>query len=270
MAREIKHLKKEQLEALGLYHQFEQGNNFKTKKARYEEIGRRLEQKAPTIETWIKRWYEKYLAYLKELEEYEKVQKKFTLEGLTKKQTLYVLERLSGKSQKEAKLVAGYSPKTEASKIENNPKVIKSMAELSENLLNDIKLGPLTILNDMLDLRRRAQIGAEEVEIQEAHSEGKKSHIRKIYKKKYLNIELGVNSKILDFNALKLKTEIKEKELKQRNKEFLHRKRMDFRDQDREDKRLEMDIERFEVDRQKIMNEDKKSDPKKLIIEVID
>ncbi len=63
----------------------------------------------------------------------------------------------------------------------------------------------------------------------------------------------------------------------QKIKEFEYKKDQDElanaradRSQDREDKRLEMDIERFEVDRQKIMSEEKKSDPKKLIIEVID
>ncbi len=270
MAKEIKHLKKEQLESLGLYHQFEQGNNFKTKKAKYEEIGSRLKQKPNTVRMWINRWYETYLEYLEEVKKQEKLQKNYSLQGLTKKQTAYIFARISGKSQTEAKLIAGYSSNTEASKIENNPKVLKSMAELSEELLNDMKLGPRAILDDMFDLRRRAQVGVEEVEIQETHSEGKKSHIRKIHKKKYLNIELAVNSKVLDLHALKAKSEIKEKELKQRNKEFLHKKRMDLRSQDREDKRLEMDIERFEVDRQKIMNEEKKSDPKKLIIEVLD
>lgn len=67
-----------------------------------------------------------------------------------------------------------------------------------------------------------------------------------------------------------LKAILEEEKAERENKKFAEEKKNRKRDQDRDDKRLEMDIERFEVDRQKIMNEEKKSDPKKLIIEVLD
>ncbi len=268
MAKEVKHLKKEQLEALGLFHQFTLGNNFKTKKARYEEIALRLKQKPNTVISWIRRWYEEYAGYLKETEKLEKkMQKKCTFEGLTKKQTLYVYSRLHGKSQEEAKLAAGYSEKTEASKIENNPKIIKTLASFRKELLNDAKFGFKATLNDLEVLHELGKKGIDEVKIIEEHGAKGKNHRREV--KRVFNLGASVQAKSKISTIMGYDSQVEE-QIHQRNKEYLHKKRMDLRSQDREDKRLEMDIERFEVDRQKIMSEEKKSDPKKLIIEVLD
>lgn len=220
MAKKIKHLKKEQLAALELFHQFELGNNFKTKKAKYEEISSRLKQKVKTVETWIIRWNKEYLAYLEELQIADKkLQKNFTLEGLTKKQEIYIHSRIMGKSQKESKLKAGYSPNTDPSKIENHPLVVKSMADVRRSLLNDLKLGPMAVLNDLLDIRNRAKIGIDEVRIVEEHGPDGKKHTREVKKIKHVGIELQATSKIANIlgydSFAPEQIELKKKELKE-------------------------------------------------------
>jgi hypothetical protein len=259
VAREIKHLNKNQLDALGLYHQFVKANNFKTKKAKYQEVAFRIHQKASTVETWVKRWYERYLIYLEELNgQDKKVQEKFTLEGLTKNQSLYVYSRLCGKSQEESKLAAGYSPKTEASKIENNPKIIRSMSEFRKGIRNDMTFGVYATLNDLEAVFKMGINGIDEVKIVEEHGPNGKVHKREIRKVRNLSAAVQAKSKM---SAITGYDSFVEEQLAQKNKEFLHNKRMDKQDQERADKRVNLDREKFGILESKI-NGDKGDKPK--------
>lgn len=159
----IEKLDKEKLGVLHLYLQLERAKFGKTKKKRYEEIAIRTKKELNTIKSWIDRYYADYLLCLTELEKEENAVI-CNLDGLTTKQTAYVVARMTGYSTQEAKDMAGYSETTKAADIEKHPKVQKTMAVLRERLFEDTKLGAEQILNDLKEIAVLGRDGIEVVE----------------------------------------------------------------------------------------------------------
>lgn len=144
-------LDKEKVHALHIYLVLEQNKNFKTKKARYKEIAKRLKKPENTIISWIRRYLEEYKKYLDELE--IKVNSEIcNFEGLTEKQTKYVIARMYGKSMEDAKEEAGYSENTKAADIEKHPLVAAKLNKLRDRLFEDSKLGAEAIANNLLEI----------------------------------------------------------------------------------------------------------------------
>ncbi|WP_338996348.1 hypothetical protein LC565_08305 [Fusobacterium animalis] len=85
-------------------------------------------------------------------------------EGLTEKQTKYVIYRMSGIGKEEAKVKAGYSEKTKTANIERSPKIAKTMLELREVLFQDTELGAFSIASKLGKVINMAMEGAEVVE----------------------------------------------------------------------------------------------------------
>ncbi len=173
MAREIAELSKEHMDALSLYSQLLAVRFGKTKKDKYQEIARRMKKSEHTVKTWINKYFEKYQEYVSEIVS-QKDLKRLNLEGLTEKQTKYVMARLNGKSAEEAKQIAGYSENTKVDTIEKTKGVALTMAALREELIEDTKLGARAILNELKDIKRRAKEGVKIVEyVDEVNPDGK-------------------------------------------------------------------------------------------------
>ena len=160
----IEKLDKEKLGILHLYMQLEKQKFGKTKKHRYEEIARRTKKSVNTIKSWIARYYVKYLACLEEIAVVEENATICNLEGLTEKQTAYVIARMNGYSTQEAKEIAGYAKSTKAADIEKHPKIQKTMIALRERLFEDTKLGAEQIANDLKEIAVLGMKGIEVIE----------------------------------------------------------------------------------------------------------
>lgn len=224
-------LDKDKLKALHLFEILEAEKIFKTKKARYSEIAKRLKKPVNTITSWIQRYYADYRIYIEEIEETQNAQI-CNFEGLTEKQTTYIIARLNGKSTEEAKKTAGYSSATKGSDIEKHPKVKEKMEQLREKLFEDTVLGAHAIMNGLIEI---ADLGKKGIEITETtyHDETNQTLGRitskSIRKKKVHNLSaahsalktvaemLGYNSKQED----KQKTESTEEVIRVSDKDFL-------------------------------------------------
>lgn len=136
----IERLSKDQLKVLELYMQLTASKFGGTKKAKYLEISTRLKISVNTIKGWIYRHQVHYEEYISEIIG-EKDTERYTLEGLTEKQTIYVKARLEGKGTDEAKKEAGYSEKTKAKDIEKSYQVAKTLEELRAKVIDDTVLG---------------------------------------------------------------------------------------------------------------------------------
>ena len=152
-----------QLKVLELYVQLEITKFSTKKKNLYSEIQKRTKYNLNTITSWIRRYLEKYKEIRKEIQE-EKNAKISNFEGLTEKQTKYVMFRMCGFSKEEAKLEAGYSEKTKAANIEKNPKIIGTIVELREKLKDDVRYGVMANLNALVTIRDEGIKGVERVE----------------------------------------------------------------------------------------------------------
>ena len=161
--KRIEEIDKEKIQALHLYMQLEKNKIYKTKKARYHEIGKRLKKSQNTICSWIRRYYESYKKYIAELIEKENANIS-NFEGLTEMQSAYVSFRMNGFSTDEAKEKAGYSETTKAADIEKNPAVANKMKQLREKLFEDTKLGAEAIINQLQEV---IELGKNGVEIRE-------------------------------------------------------------------------------------------------------
>ena len=163
MSKNISDLDKQKLAVLQLYSQLVNSKFGKTKKEKYREIAKRLKIAENTIISWIRRYHGKYLEYIDEIQEEENA-KICNLEGLTEKQTAYVIARLYGNSKEKAKEIAGYSKNTKAADIEKNRKVASKLQSLREKLIEDSKLGAEALVNDLYEI---SQLGKKGVEITE-------------------------------------------------------------------------------------------------------
>lgn len=163
MSKSISELDKQKLAALQLYAQLVNSKFGKTKKEKYREIANRLKIAENTIISWIRRYYENYLEYIEEIQEEENA-KICNFEGLTEKQTTYVIARLYGNSKEKAKEMAGYSKNTKAADIEKNKKVASKLQLLREKLIEDSKLGAEAIVNNLYEIHEMGKKGVEVTE----------------------------------------------------------------------------------------------------------
>lgn len=151
----IEKLTDKQMEALGLYEAMFLERIGKTKKEKYERIGKNLEIPPETVRTWITRYYKSYMSYKEEIQ--EKNSKKLNLEGLTELGIRYVKARLCGYSKEEAKDYAGYSESTKAADIEKQSNISRTLEEIRKDFLEDEKHGVKAVTDEFDNIRDRAK-----------------------------------------------------------------------------------------------------------------
>ena len=210
--------KEEQLIVLELYIKLEATRFSTKKKDLYDEIQRKTKYNRNTIISWIKRYLAEYKEIRKEIS--EKQNKKIcNFEGLTEKQTNYVICRMSGISKEEAKEKAGYSDKTKAANIEKSPKVATKIAELREILFQDTELGMLSIANRLNKILNDSINGVEIVEyIEEVGPEGTTT-TKKKRKDKQLLAGVAAARELNSMLGYKATDELKLEEAKKKEKE---------------------------------------------------
>lgn len=210
--------KEEQLIVLELYIKLETTKFSTKKKDLYDEIQRKTKYNRNTIISWIKRYLAEYKEIRKEIS--EKQNKKIcNFEGLTEKQTNYVIYRMSGFSKEEAKEKAGYSDKTKAANIEKSPKVATKIAELREILFQDTELGMLSIANRLNKILNDSINGVEIVEyIEEVGPEGTTT-TKKKRKDKQLLAGVAAARELNSMLGYKVTDELKLEEAKKKEKE---------------------------------------------------
>ena len=213
-----KNFKEEQLIVLELYIKLEATKFSTKKKDLYDEIQRKTKYNRNTIISWIKRYLTEYKEIRKEIS--EKQNKKIcNFEGLTEKQTNYVICRMSGISKEEAKEKAGYSDKTKAANIEKSPKVATKIAELREILFQDTELGMLSIANRLNKILNDSINGVEIVEyIEEVGPEGTTT-TKKKRKDKQLLAGVAAARELNSMLGYKATDELKLEEAKKKEKE---------------------------------------------------
>lgn len=164
--------KKEHIEVLELYIELEITKFSRKKKDIYSEIQKRTKKNLNSIISWIQRYLKEYKEIRKEITE-QKNARICNFEGLTEKQTKYILLRMSGIGQEEAKLQAGYSEKTKVANIERSPKVATKLIELRQDLFNDTRFGVMASLNYLDEVKTKAKNGYDVVEyIDESSPDG--------------------------------------------------------------------------------------------------
>ena len=156
--------KEEHIEVLELYIELEITKFSKKKKDIYSEIQKRTKKNLNTIISWIQRYLKEYQDIRKEIVK-QKNAKICNFEGLTEKQTKYILVRMSGIGQEEAKIQAGYSEKTKVANIERSPKVATKLTELRQDLFNDTRFGVMASLNYLDEVKIKAKNGYDVVVI---------------------------------------------------------------------------------------------------------
>ena len=206
-----------QLKILELYVQLEITKFSTKKKNLYSEIQKRTKYNLNTITSWIRRYLEKYKEIRKEIQE-EKNAKISNFEGLTEKQTKYVMFRMCGFSKEEAKLEAGYSEKTKAANIEKNPKIIGTIVELREKLKDDVRYGVMANLNALVTIRDEGIKGVERVEYTDSSTPDGHSIIKTVVKEKQFIASATATRIINEMLGYKLTDELKLEEAKKKEK----------------------------------------------------
>ena len=206
-----------QLKVLELYVQLEITKFSTKKKNLYSEIQKRTKYNLNTITSWIRRYLEKYKEIRKEIQE-EKNAKISNFEGLTEKQTKYVMFRMCGFSKEEAKLEAGYSEKTKAANIEKNPKIIGTIVELREKLKDDVRYGVMANLNALVTIRDEGIKGVERVEYTDSSTPDGHSIIKTVIKEKQFIASATATRIINEMLGYKLTDELKLEEAKKKEK----------------------------------------------------
>ena len=206
-----------QLKVLELYIQLEITKFSTKKKNLYSEIQKRTKYNLNTITSWIRRYLEKYKEIRKEIQE-EKNAKISNFEGLTEKQTKYLMFRMCGFSKEEAKLEAGYSEKTKAANIEKNPKIIGTLVELREKLKDDVRYGIMANLNALVTIRDEGIKGVETVEYTDSSTPDGHSIIKTVRKEKQFIASATATRIINEMLGYKLTDELKLEEAKKKEK----------------------------------------------------
>ena len=206
-----------QLKVLELYVQLEITKFSTKKKNLYSEIQKRTKYNLNTITSWIRRYLEKYKEIRKEIRE-EKNAKISNFEGLTEKQTKYVMFRMCGFSKEKAKLEAGYSEKTKAANIEKNPKIIGTLVELREKLKDDVRYGVMANLNALVTIRDEGIKGVERVEYTDSSTPDGHSIIKTVVKEKQFIASATATRIINEMLGYKLTDELKLEEAKKKEK----------------------------------------------------
>lgn len=206
-----------QLKVLELYVQLEITKFSTKKKSLYSEIQKRTKYNLNTITSWIRRYLEKYKEIRKEIQE-EKNAKISNFEGLTDKQTKYLMFRMCGFSKEEAKLEAGYSEKTKAANIEKNPKIIGTLVELREKLKDDVRYGVMANLNALVTIRDEGIKGVETVEYTDSSTPDGHSIIKTVRKEKQFIASATATRIINEMLGYRLTDELKLEEAKKKEK----------------------------------------------------
>ncbi len=206
-----------QLKVLELYIQLEITKFSTKKKNLYSEIQKRTKYNLNTITSWIRRYLENYKEIRKEIQE-EKNAKISNFEGLTEKQTKYLMFRMCGFSKEEAKLEAGYSEKTKAANIEKNPKIIGTLVELREKLKDDVRYGVMANLNALVTIRDDGIKGVETVEYTDSSTPDGHSIIKTVRKEKQFIASATATRIINEMLGYKLTDELKLEEAKKKEK----------------------------------------------------
>ena len=206
-----------QLKVLELYIQLEITRFSTKKKNLYSEIQKRTKYNLNTITSWIRRYLENYKEIRKEIQE-EKNAKISNFEGLTEKQTKYLMFRMCGFSKEEAKLKAGYSEKTKAANIEKNPKIIGTLVELREKLKDDVRYGVMANLNALVTIRDEGIKGVETVEYTDSSTPDGHSIIKTVRKEKQFIASATATRIINEMLGYKLTDELKLEEAKKKEK----------------------------------------------------
>ena len=207
----------EQLTVMEIYIELELTKFSTKKKDLYSEIQKRTKYNLNTITSWIRRYLEKYKKIREELQE-EKNAKISNFEGLTEKQTKYVMFRMCGFSKEEAKLEAGYSEKTKAANIEKNPKIIGTLVELREKLKDDVRYGVMANLNALVTIRDEGIKGVERVEYTDSSTPDGHSIIKTVVKEKQFIASATATRIINEMLGYKLTDELKLEEAKKKEK----------------------------------------------------
>lgn len=200
--------KEEHIQVLELYIELEITKFSRKKKDIYTEIQKRTKRNLNTIISWIQRYLAQYKEIRKEITK-EKNAKICNFEGLTEKQTKYILLRMSGIGQEEAKLKAGYSENTKVANIERSPKLATKLSELREELFNDTRFGARASLNYLDGIKMKATNGYDVVEyIDESGPDG---HIisKKVRQEKSLIAGVAAQKEINSMLGYKLTDEVK-------------------------------------------------------------
>ena len=208
----------EQLTVMEIYIELELTKFSTKKKDLYSEIQKRTKYNLNTITSWIRRYLEKYKKIREEIQE-EKNARICNFEGLTEKQSKYVMFRMCGFRKEEAKTKAGYSEKTKVANIEKNPKVANKLIELREDLFSDVRYGVMANLNALATIRERGINGVDVVEYTDA-STPDGHEITKTVTKQYQYVAAVAATKVInDILGYKITDELKLEEAKKKEKE---------------------------------------------------
>lgn len=209
---------KEQLTVMEIYIELELTKFSNKKKDLYSEIQKRTKHNLNTITSWIRRYLEKYKKIREEIQE-EKNARICNFEGLTEKQSKYVMFRMCGFRKEEAKTKAGYSEKTKVANIEKNPKVANKLTELREDLFTDVRYGVMANLSALATIRERGINGVDVVEYTDA-STPDGHEITKTVTKQYQYVAAVAATKVInDILGYKITDELKLEEAKKKEKE---------------------------------------------------
>ena len=153
-----------QLKVLEIYVELELIKFSRKKKDIYDEIQKRTKYNKNTIISWINRYLTQYKEIRAEVVE-KRNSKICNFEGLTEKQTKYVIYRMSGIGKEEAKI--------KAANIEKSPKIATKITELREILFQDTELGILSIATRLNKILNSAIDGVDIIEyIDESSPDG--------------------------------------------------------------------------------------------------
>lgn len=208
----------EQLTVMEIYIELELTKFSNKKKDLYSEIQKRTKYNLNTITSWIRRYLEKYKKIRKEIQE-EKNARICNFEGLTEKQSKYIMFRMCGFGKEEAKTKAGYSEKTKVANIEKNPKVADKLIELRKDLFSDVRYGVMANLNALVTIRERGINGVDVVEYTDV-STPDGHEITKTVTKQYQYVAAVAATKVInDILGYKVSDELKIEEAKKKEKE---------------------------------------------------
>ena len=214
----MENLHEKQIEVLELYIQLTHMRFGKTKKEKYLEINKRTKISTNTIISWIRRYLEEYEKIREELE-LKKYAKISEIEDLTEIQSKYLWYRMSGIGKEEAKIKAGYSPKTKVANIERSMKMATSIKKLREIAFQDVGLGALAMARKLKAIIDAVDAGVKETEyIDETNPDGRLFR-RTVSKKIPLSTQLAAIKELNNMFGFNYLAEVRAEKLMNENDE---------------------------------------------------
>ncbi|RXZ26610.1 hypothetical protein EPT55_08535 [Fusobacterium necrophorum] len=214
----VENLHEKQIEVLELYIQLTHMRFGKTKKEKYLEINKRTKISTNTIISWIRRYLEEYEKIREELE-LKKYAKISEIEDLTEIQSKYLWYRMSGIGKEEAKIKAGYSPKTKVANIERSMKMATSIKKLREIAFQDVGLGALAMARKLKAIIDAVDAGVKETEyIDETNPDGRLVR-RTVSKKIPLSTQLAAIKELNNMFGFNYLAEVRAEKLMNENDE---------------------------------------------------